>query len=66
MEWGRKNLKSEQVSILGTGTLAVPKLISPNFGDFLRRHLASSVKKCDFYLVKGWERRPRQGYGRGF
>jgi len=26
-----------------------PKFILPNFGNFFRRHLASSVKNCDFY-----------------
>ncbi len=33
---------------IGTGTLAVPKFILPNFGNFLRRHLASGEKKLQF------------------
>jgi len=33
-----------------TYTLVVPKFILPNFGNFLRRHLASRVKSKDLYL----------------
>jgi len=46
-------------------TLAVPKFILPNFGKFLRRHLASSVKMQIFILLtagKGSPGRVRVGF----
>jgi len=47
-------------------TLAVPKFIFPNFGNFLRRHLASSVKMQIFILLGDGKGSPWQSKGREF
>jgi len=44
-------------------TLAVPKFILPNFGNFLRRHLASRVKSKDLIQEWYWGRLPPAGLG---
>jgi len=44
------------------------KFILPNFGNFLREHLASSVKKCRYLCSKGLGMvapdRVREGYSK--